>query len=228
MELFALALAPILICAFYIFIRDKYEKEPFFELLKGVVFGVIIAYPILKVELFLSNIMPPFTNEYVIALYGSFFVASFTEEMFKFIAVLFLFYRNRNYNERFDGIVYAVFVSLGFAMAENFAYVYNPELGGVETALLRMIFSVPMHAFFGVNMGYYLSLYKFENYTHKRFIYLSFLSPFFIHGIYDFILMTDIYYLVIPFLILIVYIIVTSFKKMKLHLEKSPFKKNNC
>ncbi len=224
MTLFTLALAPILICCTYIFIRDKYEKEPIGLLIKGVILGALISYPILKVETILSNNMPDYQSEYMIAFYDSFIVASFTEEIFKFAVVFFLFYRNRNYNERFDGIVYAVFVSLGFAMAENFAYVYNPSIGGVQTALLRMVFSVPLHGFFGITMGYYLSLYKFEEYCHKRFIYLSFFMPFLIHGLYDFILMTNIYYLIFPYVLFIIYVVIDGFKKMKEHINKSPFK----
>lgn len=224
MNLFLLALAPILICCFYIFIRDKYEKEPISQLLKGVFWGAIIAIPILYVETFLFKYSPNESQKYLYSLYNSFIVASLTEELFKFIVVIILFYRNRNYNERFDGIVYAVFVSLGFAMAENFAYVYNPNIGGVQTAVLRMIFAVPMHGFFGITMGYYLSLYKFEKYTHKKFLVYSFLMPFLIHGMYDFILMEEIFTLMFPFWIFIIYIIYDGFKKMKIHLEKSPFK----
>ncbi len=224
MTLLTLCLAPILICCFYVFIRDKYEKEPISILLKGVFFGVLIAYPILKVEMYLSNNMPQFSNDYFIAFYDSFIVASFTEEIFKFLVVILLFFRDRNYNERFDGIVYAVFVSLGFAMAENFAYVYSPTLGGVQTAILRMVFSVPLHAFFGVTMGYYLSLYKFEKYCHRRFLVYSFLITFIIHGLYDFILMSNIYYLVFPYVLFLVYIVLDAFRKMKTHINKSPFK----
>lgn len=225
MELFTLAIAPIVIISFYIFLRDKYEKEPIYLLLKGVIGGVFIAVPILYLEMFLSEFSLQISNSYILAFYDSFIVASFSEEILKFIVVVFLFYRNRNYNERFDGIVYAVFVSLGFAMAENFLYVYSSDLGGVETALLRMIFSVPMHALFGISMGYYLSLYKFEHYCHKRFLYQAFFAPFFIHGLYDFILMSEVYYLMFPLLLYTVYIYFDGFKKMKTHLEKSPFKK---
>lgn len=224
MNLFLLALAPILICCFYVFIRDKYEKEPISQLLKGVICGAIIALPILYVETYLFKYSPLESEKYLYSLYNSFIVASLTEELFKFIAVVILFYRNRNYNERFDGIVYAVFVSLGFAMAENFAYVFNPDIGGVQTAVLRMIFAVPMHGFFGITMGYYLSLYKFEKYTHKKFLIYAFLMPFLIHGLYDFILMEEIFTLMFPFWIFIIYIVYDGFKKMKIHLEKSPFK----
>lgn len=224
MELFTLAIAPIVIISFYIFLRDKYEKEPIYLLLKGVIGGVFIAVPILYLEMFLSKNSPQNANSYILALYDSFIVASFSEEFLKFIVVIFLFYRNRNYNERFDGIVYSVFVSLGFAMAENFSYVYSTDLGGIETAILRMIFSVPMHALFGISMGYYLSLYKFEHYCHKRFLYQAFFSPFLIHGLYDFILMSEVYYLMFPLFIYIVYVYIDGFKKMKKHIEKSPFK----
>ncbi len=223
MNLFILAIAPICIFAFYIFIRDKYEKEPFFELLKGIIFGVLIAFPILKMEVFLTSAVH-FEKPLLLSFYDSFVVAAFSEELFKFLATVILFYRNRNYNERFDGIVYAVFVSLGFAMIENIAYVFNADIGGTGTAILRAVFSVPLHGFFGITMGYYLSLYKFEKYCHKRFIVFALLMPIIIHGLYDFILMSEIYYLGIPIVAYFIYIIFSSVKKMKEHINKSPFK----
>ncbi len=196
-------------------------------MLKGVIFGALISIPILKMEIFLASFSDRFQNDFALSFYDSFVVAGFTEELFKFAATVVLFYRNRNYNERFDGIVYAVFVSLGFAMAENFAYVYNPSIGGVQTALLRSVLSVPLHGFFGITMGYYLSLYKFEKYCHKRFIALALLMPLFIHGMYDFILMSNLYYLGFPYVIFLIYIVMDGFRKMKTHIEKSPFKETD-
>ncbi len=205
------------------FIRDKYEKEPILQLIKGVLFGSLIAVPILKMEVFLTNFLV-IDNKMLLSIYDSFIVAGFSEEFFKFLATFILFYRNRNFNERFDGIVYAVFVSLGFAMLENFVYVFNTQIGGMQTAILRAIISVPMHGLFGVFMGYYLSLYKFENYCHRKFIIYALIQPVLVHGLYDFILISELYFFVIPFLIFILYMIISSEKKMKIHLEKSPFK----
>ena len=159
-----MALAPVIIVCFYVYIRDKYEKEPIRLLLLGVFFGLLISAPIMAVENLLTT-MTPNKNFLIEALYTSFIVASGTEELFKFIILYFLVWKNKNFNEPFDGIVYAVFISLGFAGIENVLYIFNPYLGGYQTAIARAIFSVPGHGLFGVSMGYYYAIAKFNKTT---------------------------------------------------------------
>ncbi len=222
--LLRLAISPVLIILFYIYFRDKYEKEPYYLLFTGVFYGVIIAFPILFFEHFIDGFSPK--EKIAEAFFNSFFVASFTEEIFKFIVLFFLIRQNKNFNEPFDGIVYSVFISLGFAGIENVLYVLNPEFGGIETAFLRAIFSVPAHALFGVFMGYYFSCYKF--FEAKGYLYLifAFFAPFLLHGLYDFILLSEISFYYVPFAILIAYLWLSGFSKMKKHLKISPFRKN--
>jgi protease PrsW len=106
------------------------------------------------------------------------------EEFSKFIFVRWVLYPNKNFNEPFDGIVYAVTVSLGFAGLENILYVLGDN-GGVETAILRMFTAVPAHASFGVLMGYFLGKAKFEHQkAHHAFYALGVAALF--HGAYDY------------------------------------------
>ena len=92
---------------------------------------------------------------------------------------------------RFDGIVYGVFVSLGFAGVENVLYVLNAGFG---TAVVRAIFSIPGHAMFGVVMGFYLSRAKWaekygQRHRMRAALRRSFFVPAVLHGLYDFLLM---------------------------------------
>lgn len=222
--LLKLGLAPSIIVLFYIFIRDKYEKEPIKLLFTGVIFGIIITAPIVFTENTIMKYMPS-GGKYVYAFYTSFIVASAVEELFKYVILYFLTWRNKNLNERFDGIVYSVFISLGFAGLENLLYVLNPNLGGVRTAILRAVFSVPGHGLFGVCMGYYFALAKFEPEKRTKFMISALFIPFFMHGFYDFILLAEIPYGMIIFVIFVVYLWINGFKKMKKHINKSPFKK---
>ncbi|NMA82772.1 MAG: PrsW family intramembrane metalloprotease [Epulopiscium sp.] len=217
------ALAPIIIIVFYIYIRDKYEKEPIRLLVLGLLFGAFISFPIIGVETMLG-FMAPSENTLLEAFYVSFVVAGFTEEFFKYIILYFLIWRNQNFNEKFDGIVYAVFISLGFAGIENLMYVLNPELGGLNTAAARAVLSVPGHGLFGVAMGYYFSMARFESDQKDRWIAKAFYMPFILHGIYDFILMANVPILMTLFIPFILYLWVSGFRKMKKHLQASPFR----
>lgn len=225
-NLFVAALSPALACLFYIYIRDKYEKEPVRLLVTGTVFGIFITFPIIQAENMVTALLP-ICGKLAEAFYISFFVAGFVEEAFKFVVLYFLTWRDKNLNEPMDGIVYSVFISLGFAGLENILYVFNPELGGMSTALLRAVFSVPSHGFFGITMGYYFAMAKFEPHNRTKNLAKAFFVTWFIHGVFDFILLADLKYYMLLFLPFVAYMWLNGFRKIKSHLEKSPFKAQN-
>src|SRR5512137_2600832 len=148
-NLLFISLAPILIIAFYIYNRDKYEKEPIPLLLKALFAGILIVLPVVLIEKLLSYPSEMMEGLPAVA-YTAFAVAALTEEGMKFLAFLFFFWNNRNFNEKFDGIVYSVYIALGFAGIENILYVYS---GGYGVGLIRAITAVPAHALFGIVMG---------------------------------------------------------------------------
>jgi protease PrsW len=107
------------------------------------------------------------------------------EELAKFLMLKFYAYRQPEYDEPFDGIVYAVMVGMGFATAENIMYVYEY---GIATGVVRMFLAVPAHATFAIIMGYFMGKAKF---SQKRESYLLLAGLFWavvFHGSYDFFL----------------------------------------
>jgi RsiW-degrading membrane proteinase PrsW (M82 family) len=221
MNLFLLALAPVLVIALYIYFRDKYEKEPIGLLLKTFAAGMLITIPINYVEHILVAMMPPLSHQGK-AFYNAFLVAGFTEEIFKFAALYLLIWTNKNFNEKFDGIVYAVFISLGFAAIENVMYVFEH---GATTGYVRAIFSVPAHALFGITMGYFFGLARFYPSARSKLIIKAFFFPFLLHGIFDFILMLGDYLLLLGFFPYIVYLYVSGLRQMKILSDGSFFKR---
>ena len=172
-KLIYVCLAPIVIILLTIYIKDKYEKEPIKLALTGTLYGMLSSIPIVFTERYVMSFAPASSSIYY-PFFVSFMVAAFVEEAYKYIILIFLIYKNINYNEPFDGILYAVYISLGFATIENILYVFNPILGGIYTGIARAIFSIPAHAMFGIYMGYYLSREKFFNIKCKMLaIFLS-------------------------------------------------------
>lgn len=224
-----LALAPVLAILFYLYFRDKYEKEPIILLVATFLLGGLSTLPIIVVEQILSHIwinyLPGFHSQYTNAFYNAFVVAGFTEELFKYVVFMALIWWNKNFNERFDGIIYAGFISLGFAAVENVLYVYS---GGTQTGIMRAVTAVPLHALVGVNMGYFFALAKFDtNRNQLIMLFLAFFVPFAFHGIYDFILMSHSWFLLLFFVPFIIIMYVYGFQKMKRHSDDSVFKKTN-
>jgi RsiW-degrading membrane proteinase PrsW (M82 family) len=219
-NLLYISLAPVVIIALYVYIRDKYEKEPLINLLKALLAGVLIVFPIVFIEDFARQ----FTDQFpglLNPLFTAFGVASITEEGFKLLAFMLLFWSSRDFNERFDGIVYAVFVSLGFAAIENIFYVYK---GGYEIGLLRALTAVPAHALFGTVMGYHLANARFYPEKRNSQLLLAFLVPFTWHGLYDFLLMGKSEILLAIFIPVFIYFWVNSFKKMNELSDTSVFR----
>ena len=222
MGLVELALAPVLVFLIYIYIRDKYEKEPVGLLLTGLMFGALSTGVVIGLGGLIQRIEPA-EGTVGSMIFTAFVASAGVEEAVKYLFLFILVWRNKNFNEPFDGIVYAVFISLGFAGVENLVYVLNPQIGGAETALARAFFSVPGHGLFGVSMGYYLSFAKFEKMGTKGAV-LAYVIPWLFHASYNLILLSGAKGYMVVFVIFIIFLWRNAFHKMKVHLENSPFK----
>ena len=214
------SLAPVFIILFYIYFRDKYEKEPLGMLIKALLLGIVIVIPVIFVERMLMILMPQ-SSKVAEAAYHAFVVAGSTEELFKFLALYLLVWKSPNFNEKFDGIVYAVFVSLGFAGVENVLYVMD---GGMQTALTRALTAVPAHAIFGITMGYYLGIAHMYRELKGKYLIRALLVPILLHGIYDFILMVEVGWLLLLFVPFLIVLYIMGIKKMKVLSDTSIFK----
>jgi protease PrsW len=149
------------------------------------------------------------------------------EEAVKFFVVFRFLYPKKDFNEPFDGITYAVMASMGFATLENIAYTVDY---GAATGVLRMFTAVPAHAAFGVIMGYYLGLAKFNPEKSGRYLVYALFFPAILHAAYDFPLLLEdnllgswTNYKIIGALFTLVVAILLSRNAIKIHQYNSPF-----
>jgi len=187
LSLLALSLAPGIAIIFYIYSKDKYDREPFEPLFISFLLGVVCTVPAALVQRALQPELDLFFSQFSIAYYAlwAYGLVAFSEEGCKFLVLRLYSYRRRAFNEPFDGIVYSVMVSMGFACLENVMYVFEH---GLATGLLRMFLSVPAHASFGVLMGYHTGLAKFDRPRSARHLWKGLLMAVFFHGSFDFFL----------------------------------------
>ena len=191
---FALALLPVIGLLLFIYFKDKKEKEPF-GLLVALFFagmGTIITAVIAEAlgELLLNVFIP--SESAVKQVLVAMIIVGPAEEIGKYLVLRLITWKNRHFDYSYDAIVYAVFVSLGFAALENVVYVFGK--GGLGTALMRMFTAVPGHACFAVFMGFFYSKAKYASLTNNKGKCaankaLAMIVPIIIHGIYDAILM---------------------------------------
>lgn len=223
MVLLLSALAPVAAVIIYVYVKDKYEKESKRMLSLAFILGAIISIIITTVLYMFFDLFLPLPDDYSIwqQFVKAFFVVALIEEFSKYIMVRGFLQPRKGFNEPFDGIIYAVMVSMGFAAVENIMYVLQ---GGIDVALIRAFTAIPAHATFGIIMGYYMGKAKFSNKRMKwNLIGLSLAILF--HGAYDFFLFIGF----IPgisigaFVSLIVGIILSK-RAIKAHQEISHFK----
>ena len=186
MNLLLLAIAPVMIIVVFIYVKDKFEKEPIRFLLKNFLLGAFVSVLITLILSVILNSIHPLTDEESIfqQFIKAFFVVALVEEFSKFVIVKYYAQKNKEFNEPFDGIVYAVMVSMGFAALENIMYIFQY---GVATGITRAFTAVPAHATFGILMGYFMGKAKFSNNKLKYNLFGLMVATIF-HGAYDFFL----------------------------------------
>lgn len=191
--LIAAAILPALALMFYVYKKDTVEKEPVGLIVRLFVFGMIAGPLAAILETVAFNFFEALLNPGTLLLILEYFIGvAAVEEGLKYI-FLSTVRKNPNFNYVFDGIVYAVAVSLGFAALENVLYVFE---GGLEVAVMRAIFSVPGHCADGVIMGCFFGLAR-QHELHGRkskatlHYVLAFILPTIEHGFYDAALSAD-------------------------------------
>ena len=193
--LIAAAVIPAVLLLIYVYKADRLEKEPAallgVLLLQGIISTALAAYAERIGAKALNAVLSDGSLLY--QLLFNFLVVGLAEEGFKFLLLKRRTWNSPSFNCQFDGVVYAVFVSLGFALWENIDYVV---MYGFGTAVLRAVTAVPGHACFGVFMGAWYGLAKsHERHGHAQYakicLRLSLLCPVLLHGIYDLIASSD-------------------------------------
>lgn len=188
-------IAPALALMAFFYLKDQFA-EPLILMCKTFLLGALLVFPIMFIQYGLTV-----ENLAENSIVQSFIQSALIEEFFKWFIFIYVVFHHTEFDSHYDGIVYAVAISLGFAAVENILYLM---INGLEFAVIRALFPVSSHALFAVIAGYHLGKAKM-NRRHKRWnLLLAFMLPFLLHGTYNFILATvtsDWLILLIPFMI---------------------------
>lgn len=180
-----IALLPAALLLLYIYKKDP-QPEPTSWLVKCLLWGAGISIPVAFLEMGIESLFFAQEGETLSvfnAVGQSFFVAALPEEGFKLLGLWLILRKNPYFDEHFDGIVYSVFIGLGFAAVENVFYVMGDE-DWLSVGISRALLSVPGHYAFAVLMGFYYSVYRFVDHKPMTGL-LVLLVPFFAHGVFD-------------------------------------------
>ena len=186
------AVLPALLLIVYVYHKDGIEKEPTGLLVRLFLAGCLCCIPASVLESIFLGIAEGFFMDTALAFIEAFLVVAVAEEGCKLIALRLISWKNPAFNYTFDGIVYAVCVSLGFAALENVMYLSSY---GLNLAVPRGLLSVPGHAAFAVFMGVFYANAKRcaargDAAAASRSMRLAFVVPVLLHGFFDFCLMS--------------------------------------
>ncbi len=227
-----ISLIPVALIVFVIYKLDLIEKENSKTL--AVIFtGGCISYLVVKLMTMILTKFLPFILTYNYDEFSVMLIAfgaiAFIEEFSKYLVLNIFTWKNKKFNEVYDGVLFGVLISLGFAVVENRFYLLDADLSLLIT---RCIFSVPAHACFGIIMGYYYGYakyYKSIDFNTGRYLYNKYCGFFIamvLHGIYDYILSSTIENNVIIFLgfilFMLIFIIIKMWELIKYKLTFSP------
>ena len=192
--LIAAAVIPAVFLMVKVYQSDRLEKESRQLMWQLVKAGILSSLLAMVAERILSYVLDETVAQsraaYDVLLY--FIVVAVSEECCKYLMLKRNTWRSPEFNCMFDGVVYAVFVSLGFGLWENISYVLTY---GLSTAIVRAVTAIPGHACFGVFMGVFYAIskkYEVEGMASDSRTYrvLSVLVPVLLHGAYDYIAST--------------------------------------
>ena len=216
---FLAAVLPAAYLLRYVYKHDTLEKEPAGLLLSLIGMGCVAALcsGVLEgiAEYLLQIFIDPDDPVYVILL--AFLVVAAVEEGTKFFFLKRRSWNHPAFNYRFDGVVYAVFVSLGFAALENIQYVVNY---GLSVALPRALLAIPGHMSFAIFMGvYYGRARLFESLgdyaAARRGLRTGYCAAVLLHGFYDACAMIGTAWASIVFIVFVILMFSAAFRTLK-------------
>jgi len=170
--LFLLAFGPSLVWAYWLWSRDKFQREPLGLMARLIIGGGIISVMLTLLTVPLYHDRIPTLEEAV--MLNMFLTAALPEEIFKMLPVLLFAWRSPHWTEPFDGIIYAGATALGFHLIETSLYMYSSLEYGLADALYQGLIrgAKPGHMLYGVAMGYFLSRARFTK-GLQRFEYFG-------------------------------------------------------
>ncbi|ACL68975.1 PrsW family intramembrane metalloprotease [Halothermothrix orenii] len=201
----------------YFYRQDRYDPEPLSLIIRDFIWGILIVIPISIIESPFSRFLTPDTP-LLILFFSSIIFVGLVEEGGKSLVTYRLHYRNTEFDEPVDGIIYGITVGLGFAAAENLFYTI---MFGYQVGLIRAVVTSLAHASFTGIFGYYLGQAKIKG--NQGLILKGFILVSILHGLYDFFVIGQIMGFVTTVLVVVALQIYLA-SLIRLTTENSPFK----
>lgn len=214
------AVVPAIVLMVLVYQQDKIEHEPVWLIAKLFGFGCLSTFLAMILEIIADRIITaaiPNTGSWLYLIISNFIGVAIIEEGCKLLFVHIGTWNSPEFNYRYDGIVYAVAVSLGFAALENIEYVFN---FGIQVAPSRGILAIPLHCICGIFMGHYYGEAKMAQVrgysgAEKRNHFFSLFVPMMLHGFYDFAASSENDVITVIFFVYVIVLDIIAFRSVR-------------
>jgi len=192
-----LGLLPALIWIFF-YLQEDPHPEPRRMIIVTFIVGAMMAIPVIILQLLTQDALNYFGITSIII---SIIALAFIEEIFKFIAAFWVTYKNPDFDEPIDAMVYIVTAALGFATVENvliMGNIFSLATTASLTASLSTAFSTVALRFIGATLLHTLASGLVGYYWAKGIIKKSRL--YLVYGLFWAVLIHSVFnYLIIKF-----------------------------
>lgn len=245
-EMSAITLLPSLMLCYFVYKKDKVEKEPLSLLLLLFFAGAVVCIPTFwgeriatgqidnlyasSIEISGTGMRIFFSTKAMVThhLLCAFVGMALLEEGIRWVLLVLLTKNNKNFDCLYDGIVYSVFISMGYAVVINLRYAI---VDGWGSLFLRAISTIPAYLLWGIVSGVLYTIWhsirlardkektlikqgKYESVQIGNpgwLLVLSFMLPFLFHGISSFVELMNNQTLTVVFCILLAILYIVCF-----------------
>ena len=157
------SLVPAALWLIFFYALDNREPEPV-----QMVFDIFVVGMLLTAALYEPVLQGIFQidawlyDHWWLHLLGGIVVVGFFEQFLIYVTVRYGVFHRPMFDERMDGITYAVAAGLGFATVMNFMYVLVHGGVDLDIGAIRMVVNALAHASFAGVVGYFIGQSRFE------------------------------------------------------------------
>ncbi len=180
---------PSLIWLWFWLKEDQKKDEPAGLLAICFITGMLAIVFVLPIQQFIKNTISDSNTQLI--LWAT------IEELFKFLAVIFIIYKTNHVEEPIDWPIYIMTTALGFAALENALFLLKPisldqATVGLITGHLRFLGATLLHTvssgIVGIAMG--LSFFMGDT-TKKIYIFFGLIIAIALHSVFNFFIMNN-------------------------------------
>ncbi len=157
------SLVPAALWLFFFYRLDRLEPEPKHMVVNVFLLGALIAgalhAPLLDG---LFGVHDWLFSTWWSHLLGGILIVGVIEQFLVYLAVRFSVFSHPEFDERVDGVIYALAAGLGMATVHNFQYVVASRGVDLDIGSIRMVVNALAYASFAGVLGYFIGQMRFE------------------------------------------------------------------